>query len=69
VNCGNGWRDCQDWNLGPHPYQGSAPELVSPRIAPATWANDVPLETVCELLGLMGCGPNVDQSALLLAAG
>jgi hypothetical protein len=30
VTWGDGWWACQDLNLGPHPYQGSAPGLVSP---------------------------------------
>ena len=29
--CGSGWWACQDLNLGPHPYQRSAPGRVSPR--------------------------------------
>jgi hypothetical protein len=40
-----------------------------PRIGPATWANEVPLETVGDRSTPMACGPNVDQSALLLAGG
>jgi hypothetical protein len=39
----------------------------SPRIAPAAWANDAPLETVTNRWTPMACGPNVDQSALLPA--
>jgi hypothetical protein len=31
-----------------------------PRIAPATWVNDVPLETL-RTARFLGCGPNVDQ--------
>jgi hypothetical protein len=33
------------------------------RIAPATWANDVPLETVANRSIPMECGPNVDQAS------
>jgi hypothetical protein len=40
-----------------------------PRITPATWANDAPLETVTNRSEPMGCGPNVDQSTLLVAVG
>jgi hypothetical protein len=35
-----------------------------PRIAPVTWANDAPLETVANRLVPMGCGPNMDQVGL-----
>jgi hypothetical protein len=37
VSCGDGWRDCQHLNLGPHPYQRSAPGPVSAgsRLRPA----------------------------------
>ena len=33
------------------------------RIAPVTWANDAPLETVANRWAPMACGPNVDQVA------
>jgi hypothetical protein len=33
-----------------------------PRIVPATWANDAPLETAANRSAPMGCGPNVDQA-------
>jgi hypothetical protein len=33
-----------------------------PRIAPTTWANDGPLETVANRSVPMACGPNVDQA-------
>jgi hypothetical protein len=49
-------------NPGPHLYQGSPPGIVSPRIAPTTWADDVPLETVTNRSAPMDCGPNVDQA-------
>jgi hypothetical protein len=32
-------------------------------MAAATWANDVPLETVAYRSRPMACGPNVDQAA------
>jgi hypothetical protein len=37
------------------------------RIAPATWANDVPLDTVGNRSVPMGCGPKVDQPAPAVA--
>jgi hypothetical protein len=55
---------CQDLNLGPHPYQGSAPGPVTAgsRLPPArTTYRWRPLETVANRLDPMGCGPNVDQ--------
>ena len=45
----------------PHPYQGLHPGLFA-WIAPATWANDVPQETVVNRWAPMACGPNVDQT-------
>ena len=33
------------------------------RIAPGTWANDGPLETVVNRSASVACGPNVDQAA------
>ena len=33
-----------------------------PRIVPATWANDAPLETATNRWVPMACGPNVDQA-------
>jgi hypothetical protein len=39
------------------------PRACYRRIAPATCANDLPLETVANRLDPMGCGPNVDQAA------
>ncbi len=39
-----------------------------PRIAPATCANDVPLETVANRSVPMACGPNVDQACPLAGA-
>ena len=35
-----------------------------PCIGPATWANDVPQETVVNRWAPMACGPNVDQARL-----
>jgi Protein of unknown function (DUF4242) len=35
---------------------------VFPRIAPATWANEAPLETVVNRSAPMACRPNVDQA-------
>jgi hypothetical protein len=32
------------------------------RIAPASWANDAPLETIGNRSAPMGCGPDVDQA-------
>ena len=53
VTCGNSWWACQDLNLGPHPYQGSAPGLVSAgshlRPAPGCTVGDR-----CEPLGSDG---------------
>jgi hypothetical protein len=52
-------------------YRGGAEEHILirvlhlglfPRMAPATWANDVPLETVANRSVPMACGPNVDQT-------
>src|SRR5215204_2155781 len=34
----------------------------SPRIAPATWTNDAPLETIANRSAPMAWGPNVDQA-------
>jgi hypothetical protein len=41
---------------------GFSTQACSPRIAPVTWVNDVPLETVANRSAPMACGPNVDQS-------
>jgi hypothetical protein len=41
---------------------GFSTRLCLRRIAPATWANDVPLETVANRSAPMACGPNVDQA-------
>jgi hypothetical protein len=41
-------------------YEGSS----APRIATATWANDVPMETVVNRPVPMACGPNVDQARI-----
>jgi hypothetical protein len=65
VTCGIGWWACQDLNLGPHPYQGSAPGPVcaGSRLPPArTTYRWRPLETVANRSAPMGCGPNVDQA-------
>jgi hypothetical protein len=35
------------------------------RIPAATWANDLPVETVANRSVPMACGPNVDQAGLL----
>jgi hypothetical protein len=59
----------QDLNLGPHPYQGSAPGPVSPGSPPATWANDAPLETVANRSVPMACGPNVGPGRARRAIG
>ena len=40
-----------------------------PRIAPATWANDAPLETVANCSAPMACRPNVDQACPLAGSG
>jgi hypothetical protein len=61
------WWACQDLNLGPHPYQGSAPGPVSAgsRLPPArTTYGWRPLETVANRSDPMACGPNVDQARL-----
>src|SRR5215218_6024295 len=58
-----------DLNQRPHPYQGSAQRLVSlglRRWPARTTCHWRPLETVGDRWVPMGCGPNVDQSALLL---
>src|SRR5215218_1692489 len=59
------WWACQDLNLGPHPYQGSAPGPVSAgsRLQPArTTYRWRPLETAANRSAPMACGPNVDQA-------
>jgi hypothetical protein len=53
-----------DLNQRPHPYQGSAPEPVSPgsRLRPGrTTYRRTPLETVANRSAPMACGPNVDR--------
>src|ERR1044072_8743614 len=71
VTCWVGWWACQDLNLGPHPYQGSAPGPVSAgsRLQPARpryrWS---PLEDVANRSAPMACGPNVDQARPLAGA-
>jgi hypothetical protein len=58
------WWAWEDLNLGPHPYQGSAPGPVSPgsHLAPGrTTYRWRPLETVVNRSAPMACGPNVDQ--------
>src|SRR5215204_3982761 len=65
------WWACQDLNLGPHPYQGSAPGPVSAgwRLPPArTTYRWKPLETVANRSAPMACGPNVDQVEYLGSA-
>ena len=65
------WWACQDLNLGPHPYQGSAPGPVSAgsRLPPArTTYRWRPLETVANRSAPMACGPNVDQARPLAGA-
>jgi hypothetical protein len=62
------WWACQDLNLGPHPYQGSAPGPVSAgsRLQPArTTYRWRPLETVANRSAPMACGPNVDQATII----
>jgi hypothetical protein len=49
-------------NQRPHPYQGFCARACFPRIARATCANEVPLETVANRLVPMACGPSVDQA-------
>jgi hypothetical protein len=41
AELGEQWWACQDLNLGPHPYQRSAPRLVSPgsHLAPGQMMN------------------------------
>jgi hypothetical protein len=65
LTCWVGWWACQDLNLGPHPYQGSAPGLVSPgwHLRPGrTMYRWRPLETVRNRSTPMACGSDVDQA-------
>jgi hypothetical protein len=41
---------------------GFSPRARFPRMGPATWANDVPLETARNRSAPMACGSNVDQA-------
>jgi hypothetical protein len=59
------------WHAGVRPgrlepaassLSGFCTRACFPRIAPATWANGVPLETVVNRSVPMACGPNVDQA-------
>src|SRR5215207_3859792 len=71
LTCWVGWWACQDLNLGPHPYQGSAREPVSAgsRLQPARMISRWrPLETVANRSAPMACGPNVDQTRPLAGA-
>jgi hypothetical protein len=52
-----GWPE----RLGTSSSSGFCPRACFPRIAPATCANDVPLETAPNRPDPMGGGPNVDQ--------
>ena len=58
------WWACQDLNLGPHPYQGSARRPVPPGrdLLPGRPTHRLrPLETTGNRSAPMACGPNVDQ--------
>jgi hypothetical protein len=60
-----------DLNQRPHPYQGSAPGLVSPGwdLRPGrTMYGWRPLETARNRSAPMACGPNVDQARSLAGA-
>jgi hypothetical protein len=47
---------------------GFSPRARFPRMGPATWANDVPLETARNRSAPMACGPNVDRARPLAGA-
>jgi hypothetical protein len=48
--------------MGPMLSEDPETRACFPRIAPATCANDAPLETVANRSAPMACGPNVDQA-------
>jgi hypothetical protein len=56
------WWARQDLNLGTSSLSEICAWACFPRIVPATWANDAPLETATNRSAPMGCGPNVDQA-------
>jgi hypothetical protein len=65
---GRGGRELGNWLVGlpglepgTSSLSGFCPRVCFRRIAPATCANDLPLETVANRSAPMACGPNVDQ--------
>jgi hypothetical protein len=52
----------QGWPQAMSHLSGFCTRACFPRIAPATCANDVPLETVADRSVPLACGPNVDQA-------
>jgi hypothetical protein len=52
----------QGWPPAMSHLSGFSTRACFPRIALATWANDVPLGTVANRWVPMACGPNVDQA-------
>ena len=59
---GDGRREEASLNRGISSLSGFGTQPCFPRIAPATCANDVPLETATNRSAPMACGPNVDQA-------
>jgi hypothetical protein len=66
---GRGGRELGEWlaglpalEPGTSSSSGFCPRARFPRMAPATWVNDVPLETVADRSAPMACGPDVDQA-------
>jgi hypothetical protein len=69
VTCEDGWWACQDLNLGPHPYQGSAPGLFSEGdfvIEPRDLTDLVPADVRTELAAVVAAlelhGPAVTNA-------
>ena len=72
---GRGGRELRKWLVGlPGLEPGDLilirvlPRACFRRIAPTTYANDLPLETIANRSEPMACGPNVDQTRPLAGA-